>query len=94
MIHEDPESLARGYALDEEEQRNRMIRRSFANAKKDYLHQSDSPNDFYTWMEIMYGIRFEMDSSTDALEVFREPVAKSWKVVDETKFLAYYLKYQ
>jgi hypothetical protein len=94
MIFEDNESLSRGYARTEEEQRNRVVRRSFAEAKKEYLHQSNSPNDFYQWMEITYGIQFEMDDSTDAIAVFGEPVAKTWKVVDEVKFLAYYLKYQ
>jgi len=91
-IFEDTDSLNQGYARTEEEQRNRMIRRSFAKAKKDYLHQSNSPDDFYAWMEDTYGIQFEMDNDTNT--GYNVPVAKGWKVVDEVKFLAYYLKYQ
>ena len=92
MIFEDAESLQRGWARTEDEQRNRMVRRSFKEAKKDYLLHSESPNDFYQWMEITYGIQFEMEIDVDPF--YEVLTAKSWKVVDESKFLAYYLKYQ
>lgn len=94
-MHEDQNSFQRGYhALNDEEQRNRMIRRSFAKANKDYINESNSPNDFYTWMEITYGIKFYLDTSANILITYNKPVAKGWEVVDEIKFLAYYLKYQ
>ncbi|HET8688341.1 MAG TPA: hypothetical protein VFM18_17160 [Methanosarcina sp.] len=90
MIFEDSNSLQLGYAQTDEEQQSRIIRRSFAKAKEDYLTNSNSPNDFYDWMEITYGIKFilEYDSRYSSL------VPLEWKVVDEAKFLAYYLKYQ
>lgn len=91
-MHEDSNSLQMGYALTNEEQQSRLVRRSFATAKKDYLHHSNSPNDFYQWMEITYGIRFTLER--DPITGDGEPVATGWCVVDEAKFLAYYLKYQ